>query len=66
MSCAGASDCRYVTSLQIASGGRMPPNAGMPRGRPSWIDRKIAPSDPPYRHRPSARLGPTAPTAPGE
>jgi len=34
LSFAGSIDFRYVTSLQIASDGSVPPQAGIPRGRP--------------------------------
>jgi predicted Zn-dependent protease len=34
VSFAGSIDFRYVTRRQIASGGRVPPQAGIPRGRP--------------------------------
>jgi hypothetical protein len=60
----GGSDLMYATSRQIVAGCSAPPNDGIPFGRPSAIDRKMSASAPPYRQRPSVRLGPTAPTAP--
>jgi hypothetical protein len=43
----GASDLMYATSRQIIGGCSTPPNAGIPFGRPSAIERKMSASPPP-------------------
>src|SRR6185437_1131936 len=47
----GCNDCTYVTSFHTASVFAMPPNAGIPCGRPYQMDWKISPSAPPKRQR---------------